>query len=78
MAIYITYLLYDRLNNKPPWLNMAFSARMDMVWEDCAEALIHQQFKCIYDKFSILKDNPKAKSNSIGVFGSYLFDAILL
>ena len=28
---------------------------MDAAWENCAEALVHQQFDAIYDKFSTLK-----------------------
>ena len=32
-----------------------FMSGMDAAWENCAEALVHQQFDAIYDKFSLLK-----------------------
>ena len=44
-----------------------FMSGMDAAWENCAEALIHQQFDAIYDKFFLLKDYPHATYNSIGV-----------
>lgn len=50
---------------------------MDAAWENCAEALVHQQFDAIYDKFSLLKDYPHATYNSIGVYDEYLFQALL-
>ena len=54
-----------------------FMSGMDAAWENCAEALIHQQFDAIYDKFFLLKDYPHATYNSIGVYDEYLFQALL-
>ena len=54
-----------------------FMSGMDAAWENCAEALVHQQFDAIYDKFSLLKDYPHATYNSIGVYDEYLFKALL-
>ena len=54
-----------------------FMSGMDAAWENCAEALVHQQFDAIYDKFFILKDYPHATYNSIGVYDEYLFQALL-
>lgn len=54
-----------------------FMSGMDAAWENCAEALVHQQFDAIYDKFSLLKDYPHATYNSIGVYDEYLFQALL-
>ena len=54
-----------------------FMSGMDAAWENCAEALGHQQFDAIYDKFFILKDYPHATYNSIGVYDEYLFQALL-
>ena len=54
-----------------------FMSGMDAAWENCAEALVHQQFDAIYDKFFILKDYPHATYNSIGVYDEYLFHALL-
>ena len=54
-----------------------FLSGMDTAWENCAEALRHQGFQTIYDKFSILKDYPHAEANSVGVFDEYLLTAIL-
>ena len=54
-----------------------FMSGMDAAWENCAEALVHQQFDAIYDKFFILKDYPRATYNSIGVYDEYLFQALL-
>ena len=54
-----------------------FISGMDVAWENCAEALVHQQFDAIYDKFSLLKDYPHATYNSIGVYDEYLFKALL-
>ncbi len=54
-----------------------FMSGMDAAWENCAEALVHQQFDAIYDKFSLLKDYPQATYNSIGVYDEYLFKALL-
>ena len=53
-----------------------FMSGMDAAWENCAEALIHQQFDAIYDKFFLLKDYPHATYNSIGVYDEYLFQAL--
>ncbi len=50
---------------------------MDAAWENCAEALPHQQFDAVYDKFFLLKDYPHATYNSIGVYDEYLFQALL-
>ena len=55
-----------------------FMSGMDAAWENCAEALIHQQFDAIYDKFFLLKDYPHATYNSIGVYDEYLFQALVL
>lgn len=54
-----------------------FMSGMDAAWENCAEALPHQQFDAVYDKFFILKDYPHATYNSIGVYDEYLFQALL-
>ena len=54
-----------------------FMSGMDAAWENCAEALVHQQFDAIYDKFFLLKDYPHATYNSIGVYDEYLFQALL-
>ncbi|MBW4756344.1 LTA synthase family protein [Prevotella histicola] len=54
-----------------------FMSGMDAAWENCTEALGHQQFDAIYDKFFILKDYPRATYNSIGVYDEYLFQALL-
>ena len=54
-----------------------FMSGMDAAWENCAEALPHQQFDAVYDKFFILKDYPRATYNSIGVYDEYLFQALL-
>ena len=54
-----------------------FMSGMDAAWENCAEALVHQQFDAIYDKFSLLKDYPHATYNCIGVYDEYLFQALL-
>lgn len=54
-----------------------FLSGMDMAWENSAEALTHQQFKKVRDKFSILKDNPCAQYNSIGVYDEFLFQYLL-
>ena len=54
-----------------------FMSGMDAAWENCAEALPHQQFDAVYDKFLILKDYPHATYNSIGVYDEYLFQALL-
>ena len=54
-----------------------FMSGMDAAWENCAEALVHQQFDAIYDKFSLLKDYPHATYNSIGVYDEHLFQALL-
>ena len=54
-----------------------FMSGMGAAWEICAEALIHQQFDAIYDKFFLLKDYPHATYNSIGVYDEYLFQALL-
>ncbi len=54
-----------------------FMSGMDAAWENCAEALPHQQFDAIYDKFFLLKDYPHATYNSIGVYDEYLFQALL-
>ena len=54
-----------------------FMSGMAAAWENCAEALIHQQFDAIYDKFFLLKDYPHATYNSIGVYDEYLFQALL-
>ena len=54
-----------------------FMSGMDAAWENCAEALVHQKFDAIYDKFFILKDYPHATYNSIGVYDEYLFHALL-
>ena len=54
-----------------------FMSGMDAAWENCAEALVHQKFDAIYDKFFILKDYPHATYNSIGVYDEYLFQALL-
>ena len=54
-----------------------FMSGMDAAWENCAEALIHQQFDAIYDKFFLLKDDPHATYNSIGVYDEYLLQALL-
>ena len=54
-----------------------FMSGMDAAWENCAEALVHQQFDAMYDKFSLLKDYPHATYNSIGVYDEYLFKALL-
>ena len=53
-----------------------FMSGMDAAWENCAEALVHQQFDAIYDKFFLLKDYPHATYNSIGVYDEY-FQALL-
>ena len=54
-----------------------FMSGMDAAWENCAEALPHQQFDAVYDKFFLLKDYPHATYNSIGVYDEYLFQALL-
>ena len=54
-----------------------FMSGMDAAWENCSEALVHQQFDAIYDKFFLLKDYPHATYNSIGVYDEYLFQALL-
>ena len=54
-----------------------FMSGMDAAWENCAEALLHQHFDAVYDKFHILKDYPRATYNSIGVYDEYLFQALL-
>lgn len=54
-----------------------FMSGMDAAWENCAEALSHQQFDAVYDKFFLLKDYPRATYNSIGVYDEYLFQALL-
>ena len=54
-----------------------FMSGMDAAWENCAEALPHQQFDAVYDKFFLLKDYPRATYNSIGVYDEYLFQALL-
>lgn len=54
-----------------------FMSGMDAAWENCAEALVHQHFDAVYDKFHILKDYPRATYNSIGVYDEYLFQALL-
>lgn len=54
-----------------------FMSGMDTAWENCAEALLHQHFQHIYDKFNLLKDYPSATYNSIGIYDEYLFTALL-
>ena len=54
-----------------------FMSGMDAAWENCAEALVHQQFDATYDKFHLLKDYPRATYNCIGVYDEYLFQALL-
>lgn len=54
-----------------------FMSGMDMAWENSAEALARQGFDRIYDKFHILRDDPQARYNSVGVYDEHLFDALL-
>lgn len=54
-----------------------FISGMDVAWENCAEALSHQQFTKVSGKYTLLKENPHYQYNSVGIYDHHLFDAIL-
>lgn len=53
-----------------------FISGMDVAWENCYEALKHQQFTKITGKFTLKEQHPEYKNNSIGVFDHHLFQSI--
>ncbi|APW32356.1 arylsulfatase [Prevotella intermedia ATCC 25611 = DSM 20706] len=53
-----------------------FISGMDVAWENCAEALKHQQFKKVTGKFTLKEQHPEYEYNSIGVFDHHLFRSI--
>ena len=53
-----------------------FISGMDVAWENCAEALKHQQFTKVTGKFTLKEQHPEYEYNSIGVFDHHLFRSI--
>ncbi len=53
-----------------------FISGMDMAWENCAEALTHQGFAAVSDKYHLLKEDASYRHNSIGVYDEHLFSSI--
>ena len=64
-----------------PFKNSGYSCEflsgMDLVWENCGEALKNQKFDRLTGKFEILKEIPSAEYNSIGVYDEYMLKVIL-
>ena len=54
-----------------------FLSGMDLAWENCGEALRKQKFSKLTGKFEILREEPKAEYNSIGVYDEYMLSALL-
>lgn len=54
-----------------------FLSGMDLSWENCNDALKMQKFSKLTGKFEILKEEPKAEYNSIGVYDEYMLNALL-
>lgn len=53
-----------------------FISGMDVAWENCAEALKHQQFTKVTGKFTLKEQHPEYEHNSIGAFDHHLFRSI--
>lgn len=64
-----------------PFINSGYSCEflsgMDLSWENCNDALKMQKFSKLTGKFEILKEEPKAEYNSIGVYDEYMLNALL-
>jgi len=64
-----------------PFVNSGYSCEfisgMDLAWENCGDALKKQKFSKLTGKYEILKEEPKAECNSIGVYDEYMLSAIL-
>lgn len=64
-----------------PFINSGYSCEflsgMDLSWENCNDALKMQKFSKLTGKFEILKEDPKAEYNSIGVYDEYMLNILL-
>lgn len=54
-----------------------FRSGMDLAWENCKEALAHQQFGSLVGKYALLKAHPAYGFNPVGVYDEHLFSSIL-
>lgn len=54
-----------------------FVTGMDQAWENCGEALRCQGFDKVTGKYELMRENPKAVANSIGVYDEYMLQALL-
>ncbi len=64
-----------------PFINSGYTCEflsgMDLAWENCADALKSQRWSKLTGKFDILKEEPEAEYNSIGVYDEYMLRVIL-
>ena len=64
-----------------PFINSGYTCEflsgMDLGWENCGQTLMSQRFTKLTGKFEILKEDPAAEYNSIGVYDEYMLKAIL-
>ena len=64
-----------------PFLNSGYTCEflsgMDLAWEDCGTALKNQKFTKLTGKYELLKEQPNAEYNSIGVYDEYMLKSIL-
>lgn len=64
-----------------PFVNSGYTCEflsgMDLGWENCGQALTNQKFTKLTGKYELLKENPRAEYNGIGVYDEYMLQAIL-